>query len=75
MTLTNDINSSNKNVRRRWDNDDKKSKFPISFRRNNTQVINADDIESDDIYRIEFNFLSGYPLIQYNLPKVLFYNI
>ena len=72
--LNNDGNSS-KNVRKKWDRDDKKNKFPISFRRNNTQIISNDDIDNDNIYTIEFNFLSGYPLIQYNLPKVLFYNL
>ena len=72
--LNNDINSS-KNVRKKWDRDDKKNKFPISFRRYNTQIISNDDIDNDNIYTIEFNFLSGYPLIQYNLPKVLFYNL
>ena len=28
-----------------------------------------------DDYTIKFNFLSGYPLIQYNLSKVLFYSL
>ena len=31
--------------------------------------------EEEKNYIIEFNYLSGYPLIQYNLPKVLFYNL
>ena len=28
-----------------------------------------------NMYKITFKFLSGYPLIQYNLPKVLFQNL
>ena len=28
-----------------------------------------------DLNKIEFKFLSGYPLIQYNLPRVLFQNL
>ena len=31
--------------------------------------------EKEDDYKIKFNFLSGYPLIQYNLSKVLFYSL
>jgi len=38
---------------------------------NNNQTQNK-KIESN---KIEFKFLSGYPLIQYNLPKVLFQNL
>ena len=60
--------------------DEKKSRF--SFKKLNTQIfnnnnnINKNKLENiDDIYKIEFDFLSGYPLIQYNLSKILFYNL
>ena len=33
---------------------------------------NSKEIEDENKFIIEFNSLSGYPLIQYNLPKVLF---
>ena len=54
---------------------EKKLKFP--FRRLSTAVnINPSKLlNKDDIYKIEFDFLSGYPLIQYNLPKILFDNL
>ena len=38
-------------------------------------LIEKNEIEEDNNYKIPFKFLSGYPLIQYNLPKVLFQNL
>ena len=72
-------NEMGKTFRKKMDIDDKKeekgkNKFPFPFKRYSTQA--QMNIEDDlDIEKIEFNFLSGYPLIQYNLPKVLFYNL
>ena len=43
----------------------------LAFYQNQLQIKNS-KIESN---KIEFKFLSGYPLIQYNLPKVLFHNL
>jgi len=42
---------------------------------NKNNKIEKNEIEEDNNYKIPFKFLSGYPLIQYNLPKVLFYNL
>ena len=77
--LNEDVRASSKIIRKRIDfGEDKKNKFqfPIPFKKMNTQANLDDLIEDEDIiYNIEFNFLSGYPLIQYNLPKVLFHNV
>ena len=79
------VNISNKNIIRNIidpnkEDKEKKIKFPIPiqniFKKMNTQVIkNKTTINKENIYKIEFNFLSGYPLIQYNLPKILFNNL
>ena len=42
---------------------------------NQSNRVEKNEIDVDNNYKIPFKFLSGYPLIQYNLPKVLFYNL
>ena len=72
---------SNKNIRNNIKEEEKnKNIFPIQlpFRRTitTTQMVMQNQINSEnDTYKIEFKFLSGYPLIQYNLPKILFSNL
>ena len=56
--------------------EDRKPRPSIPFKRYVTQTNIRSKISNiNDIYKIEFNFLSGYPLIQYNLPKILFFNL
>ena len=88
INLNNEMRSS-QNVRKKIEQnlfEDKseksKIKFPINipiplpFKKMNTQIDFSEQIEEDEnFYQIEFTFLSGYPLIQYNLPKVLFNNL
>ena len=68
----NDLNSY-KNIRKKGGEieDKGKNKFPFTFRK----TVTLTPYDDEDVDKIEFNFLSGYPLIQYNLPKVLFYNL
>ena len=54
------------------DEDNLSSKSLKNYKRYNTQYISP---KKEDDYTITFNFLSGYPLIQYNLSKVLFYSL
>ena len=42
------------------------------FQKSNSSTIN---LNKEEFSFIKFKFLSGYPLIQYNLSKVLFYNL
>ena len=80
FNINEDIRSS-KNIKRKFEqNDDKKEekikhKFPIPFKKQSTSIDLNNVNEDETLYKIEFGFLSGYPLIQYNLPKVLFYNL
>ena len=80
------INNSNKNIIRNIidpnkEDKEKKIKFPFNFKRMSSQFVNINKnkiintVNKKNIYKIEFNFLSGYPLIQYNLPKILFNNL
>ena len=56
--------------------EDRKPRPSIPFKRYVTQTNIRSKISNvNDMYKIEFNFLSGYPLIQYNLPKILFFNL
>ena len=61
------------------DNFSSKSGNQKNFKRYNTQLVNPkkgdDYTKKEEDYTIKFNFLSGYPLIQYNLSKVLFYTL
>ena len=53
-------------------------KKPVNFVKSKLNQINKiekSEIDKDNSDKIEFKFLSGYPLIQYNLPKVMFYNL
>ena len=68
------INDNSNNVRDSLKNQgqneekgkNKQNRSSIQFKNN------SKEIEDENKYIIEFNSLSGYPLIQYNLPKVLF---
>ena len=56
--------------------EDRRPRPSIPFKRYVTQTnIGSKMFNAKDKYKIEFNFLSGYPLIQYNLPKILFFNL
>jgi hypothetical protein len=46
----------------------------MSPKKNNIQNQISENSKRN-MYKITFKFLSGYPLIQYNLPKVLFQNL
>lgn len=46
----------------------------MSPKKNNIQNQITENSKKN-MYKITFKFLSGYPLIQYNLPKVLFQNL
>ena len=56
-----------------------KSNKQKNLKRYNTQYVKTknevDNDKKEDDYTIRFSFLSGYPLIQYNLSKVLFYSL
>ena len=61
------------------DNCSSKSGNQKNYKRYNTQFVKPkkgeDYTKKEEDYTITFNFLSGYPLIQYNLSKVLFYSL
>ena len=76
---------SSRNVRNRLESLEEKreDKFKnifqkqLPFRRtiSHNMVMLNKKINENETYKIEFKFLSGYPLIQYNLSKVLFNNL
>ena len=52
--------------------DNYSSKSQKHIKRHKTKYISP---KKEDDFTIKFNFLSGYPLMQYNLSKVLFYSL